>query len=624
MSSSKQLSGNKRKAPSELYQKKPFNNDQSVIGDNAQAGSAEAERDDSGEYQARKYVKRQRKFADQVNASNALIFGESLKNLSKEQREQKVAQCFAAMTSGVEQSQDQEGLPMLAQLAVKHDSSRVMQLCIKYCTDEIRDQIVAGLKGHFVFIASNMYGYRVIMKLLAYHGKEAAIRDTVLNDLKPKLRQLAGRKESSKVIDFIWRELSNEKQRRMIIRSFYGKEFKLFAELGSDDANNPMNMEEILKKYPEKQYHIMKNVEASLGKLLYKHLADTGVCHRLLLEFVTFGPFDKIRNFIPEVVEHVKQLLQTKDGVRAVCKILQYATPKDRKLMVRCFKGHVSEMALDGEGYLALLTTVSVIDDVSLVTKSIQYEFSENMEKIVQNTNARKVIFQMLFPNNPSFLNPAELDLCKMVSGVSSTSTEPIQCSKKDAQTRGVELSLSFLDDLTKCLFGDKFSAFCGNMQFSRVILELVRFVCYGQQKKGDVVSRAVTDTKKDLFFQTLLQKLTGDWSCWSHNVGHKTIKKIVEIVGQVEAHDHKEPESSCPECQFMTALAQSICDADSEVLQGILSSPGTWVCAKLLELPYLTNKQSLSARLASVLKGENLKEQEGAGLQTLRNVVGQ
>lgn len=70
---------------------------------------------------------------------------------------------------------------------------------------------------------------------------------------------------------------------------------------------------------------------------------------------------------ISEFTEHSKQLLQTKDGIRAVCKMMQYGTVKDRKVIAKAFKGHVPEMVSDNEGYLALLTALSVNDDIRLI-----------------------------------------------------------------------------------------------------------------------------------------------------------------------------------------------------------------------------------------------------------------
>jgi hypothetical protein len=52
-------------------------------------------------------------------------------------------------------------------------------------------------------------------------------------------------------------------------------------------------------------------------------------------------------------------------------------------------------------------------------------------------------------------------------------------------ETPSVELSIAFMDDLWKMMFGDKLAAFSENKLSSDVIEELIRFVCYGELKKA-------------------------------------------------------------------------------------------------------------------------------------------
>jgi hypothetical protein len=244
------------------------------------------------------------------------------------------------------------------------------------------------------------------------------------------------------------------------------------------------------------------------------------------------------------------------------------------------------------------------------------------MGKLVIGGNSRKLLLQMLSPNNPSFLSPTELEICKMVSGFSSSSPDVVMCSKKDVETRGVELSLAFIDDLSSTILGENFASLCGNKLSADVLVEFIRFICYGQKKgKDGALVPAVTRGKKELLFANLLQRMTTDLPSWTNRVGHMTIKKIVQILGDFERHEHG-ADVECPECHVLVSLIHTLNEAEDSLIGKLLDSPATWIFAKLVELEQLRNKNELVSKLKRVIQSQEGSSSSAAGLQTLRKLL--
>jgi hypothetical protein len=359
------------------------------------------------------------------------------------------------------------------------------------------------------------------------------------------------------VVDFFWRRLSNERQKRLLLRPFYGREFELFAPV---DNENPPSLDEIIKAEPHKSTNILHNIFTFLNRSSEKGLLESGLFHRLLLEYLSHAQFDQIRSITEEVSEHCKLLLQTKDGVRCVVKMLQYGTAKDRKHIVKSFKDYVIEMATDSEGYLALLSALSVVDDTILLSKAILSEIQAGLDKVIVGGNSRKVLLQILSPNNASYLSPHELESCLIVSGISQKHGELV-CSKKDPVSRSNDLLKSFRVTLLDfCL--QKMSELLCNRLSSDVIVELAKHLTtLGDEalleRFFNGISSAVEKTISS----------TDDSNLFSNAVSHVTLKRIIQTTSS-EA-----------------LISKLFSHLTEESTLHLLSTRATWVFAKMCEI---------------------------------------
>ena len=72
-----------------------------------------------------------------------------------------------------------------------------------------------------------------------------------------------------------------------------------------------------------------------------------------------------------QLAEHVVSILHTRDGSLAAMHVLWNTPAKERKAIIKTFKGHVAKIAKEEYGHHVLLALFDSVDDTVLVKKSI-------------------------------------------------------------------------------------------------------------------------------------------------------------------------------------------------------------------------------------------------------------
>jgi len=92
---------------------------------------------------------------------------------------------------------------------------------------------------------------------------------------------------------------------------------------------------------------------------------------------------------------------------------LWQGTAKDRKSIIKSLKGHVTKVATDEQGHLALLALFDSVDDTKLVGKAIIGEMVPNLEEVIKTKQGRDVIVYLMNPRNTVWFYPGTLDVLK-------------------------------------------------------------------------------------------------------------------------------------------------------------------------------------------------------------------
>lgn len=87
---------------------------------------------------------------------------------------------------------------------------------------------------------------------------------------------------------------------------------------------------------------------------------------------------------------------------------------KDRKSIIKSFKGHVNKIAAEEQGHLALLALFDSVDDTKLVGKAIIGELVPNLKEVLATKHGRDVIVYLMAPRNTVWFYPGTLDILKL------------------------------------------------------------------------------------------------------------------------------------------------------------------------------------------------------------------
>ncbi|KAL2915998.1 Pumilio y domain member 6 [Polyrhizophydium stewartii] len=253
------------------------------------------------------------------------------------------------------------------ELIFKHDASRIVQCCLKYGTPKQRDQIAGELKGTFAQLSQSLYGRFIVSKILNYCSPE--YRSAVISEFYGKVRKLIRHKDASLILDEAYSQFANAQQRAALMEEFYGPEFAVFKSLG-----DKRTLQSLLESQPEKKPSILRHLRQALDSVLQKgsfSLARTPILHRAIFEYLTYAEPKVSKDMIELLKDHLVHILHTRDGARVAQYCILHATPKDRKHIIKTFKGFVHGIAKEQYGHAVLLSCFECIDDTVLVAKSL-------------------------------------------------------------------------------------------------------------------------------------------------------------------------------------------------------------------------------------------------------------
>ncbi|PRW61613.1 pumilio-like protein 24 [Chlorella sorokiniana] len=294
----------------------------------------------------------------------------------------------------------------IAELAGSHSASRVIQTCAKHGTPAERATILKELEPKLLELSKSPYGHFVVTKLVSLAPKEQL--PGLLKAFRGHLGELLRHPAGNHVVDDLY-AVADARQRNLMAAEFYGKEYVLFEGGTLNNAEGaPAHLAELMARVDgAKQRSIIQHMSKDLIPIMEKGLVDCPLVHRLLAEFMEFSPAsvvaDAAENLSGDPLLH---MVHTKDGAKAACMTLAYGTAKDRKKALKCMKGHVGAMARDEWGHLALITALSVVDDTTLLRKSIVVELQKDLAELAEHKYGYRVLAQLLHPWCGRYLPP--------------------------------------------------------------------------------------------------------------------------------------------------------------------------------------------------------------------------
>uniref|UniRef100_H2YY94 PUM-HD domain-containing protein n=1 Tax=Ciona savignyi TaxID=51511 RepID=H2YY94_CIOSA len=324
--------------------------------------------------------------------------------LSKEEKHELVEQLMKLV---------QENDKSLINLAYAHDTSRVLQTCLKQGNKEQRHQIFVDIKTHIVEMCKNSYAKNIVWKLLKYGTPEE--REIVMSSFKGTVMKLMRRAKSASVVEYAYNNYATAPQRLAIVQEFYGR---VFTMLCNSDASN---FTDVLAQNDEKKSTILSSFKDSLVPLITKEVIVHTVVHKALFDFFQYCDDATVRSEMIETLrDSLAHILHTHDGAHVTLHCLWYGTKKDRKVIVKSMKEFVLKIACEEYGHMTLLAAFDCIDDTVFLKKALVQPIMKNIATLAENKFGRKVLIYLMSPRNPSHFLP---EIVKLLSTGDSNAT---------------------------------------------------------------------------------------------------------------------------------------------------------------------------------------------------------
>ena len=124
-------------------------------------------------------------------------------------------------------------------------------------------------------------------------------------------------------------------------------------------------------------------MEALASKLIDKGLIRHTVVQAILWDFFGIIELDKQQEIANLLQENLPALLTSIEGLKVACGVFTISNAKDRKILLKHFKGKAKEMAIHPIASLFLLKVISSYDDTVTCKKYIVNDLVTNFEELI-------------------------------------------------------------------------------------------------------------------------------------------------------------------------------------------------------------------------------------------------
>ena len=286
----------------------------------------------------------------------------------------------------------------------KHDTVRLIEAIVQHANEKQRDQIFDELRDEIIELSKLKYGKFFVLKMLKYGS--AKQKQQIIGSFYGHVPNLLNHACASNVLETIYNEYANLKQRNELIQEYFGSEFKFFKDQQTGSLREALDG---LDKAKREQ--IMNHLKDQLNKLSNKVVTNFSMTHYLYREFFKNAAPNDRNELAQSLAEKAVEMLHTKDGSRVGLHILWNSAAKERKIVIKSFKKFVAKTAMEENGHYVLLGIFDCVDDTKLIEKHILDELfaKENIVQVASNKYGCKVLEFLLSPRDTRFFHPDQI-----------------------------------------------------------------------------------------------------------------------------------------------------------------------------------------------------------------------
>ncbi|KAM3231256.1 hypothetical protein ACQJBY_061431 [Aegilops geniculata] len=355
------------------------------------------------------------------------------------------------------------------EIAGSHVTARVLQTCVKWCSQPERDAVFVALQPHLLHLSRKKYAVFLVKKLIKLATKKqlALFISSLHGHVASLLRHTIG----AAVVDCAFHQ-AMPPQKRSLLLELYSTELQLFKDLTEQKS---CSLLETISKLGLQKSSVLQYMTTVIQPLLEKGIVEYSIVHTVILEYLTIADKTSASDVIRQLIPHLTQgssvvdgdelsgvaevptkskakkkrssepllirIMQTREGLKIGLACLKHGSAKDRKKIIKSLKGQNMKLALGDYGCLFLACLLSIVDDTKLVTKVVIDELTKQLKELIFDKNGRRPLLQLLHPLCSRYLTPTDL-ICLKYS-------VPSLVSKDEASESATKVNLdSKLDDV--------------------------------------------------------------------------------------------------------------------------------------------------------------------------------
>ncbi|KAJ8623282.1 hypothetical protein MRB53_031811 [Persea americana] len=365
------------------------------------------------------------------------------RNIAKEERSKLISEALLKMKGKI------------PEIASSHVSSRVLQTCVKYCSQAERESVFEELRPHLLTLARNTYAVHLVKKMLDSASKNQL--EGFISSLHGHVASLLRHSVGSVVVEHTF-QLGNGSQRQALLLELYSTELQLFKDL---TTTNEGRIVDLIRKLGLQKSSVVQHMTKIIQPLLEKGIVDHSIIHSVLIEYFSIADKSSATDVIQQLSGPLLvRMIHTRNGAKVGMLCVKHGSAKERKKIIKGMKGHVGKVAHDQYGSMVLVCILSVVDDTKLITKVIIRELQAILKELVLDKNGRRPLLQLLHPNCQRYFSPDDLaslnssvpSLCDRGEGLEVTVGAEPEKNKETSEIDGHkdseddEESLQFVD----------------------------------------------------------------------------------------------------------------------------------------------------------------------------------
>ncbi|KAM3324004.1 pumilio 24 [Capsicum chacoense] len=314
------------------------------------------------------------------------------RNIAKEERSRLVSDALKKMKGKI------------PEIASSHVSSRVLQTCVKHCTQDERIAVFVEIRPHFITLASNTYAVHLVTKMLdnASKKQQAEFISSLHGHVAALLRHMVG----SLVVEHAY-QLGNAAQKQTLLMELYSPELQLFKDLISVKE---AKLVDVISNLRLQKGSVIRHMTSVLQPILEKGILDHSIIHKAIVEYFTIADRSSAADIIQQLSSpDLVRMIHTKDGSKIGIFCIKHGSAKERKKIIKGMKDKVGKIVRDKCGTLVLVSILSIVDDTKLLSKVIIRELEGILKELLSDQNGRRPLLQLLHPNSSRHFSPDEL-----------------------------------------------------------------------------------------------------------------------------------------------------------------------------------------------------------------------